>query len=724
MLPCLRAEELIVAQKASKTNTGEFAKERANFKWLVARNPNYFGNLEKSNYEAILNIVNNTTYEEISCVGYNPVADRLEATVAIKQPFGYGGDLCQPGTTEYVRFFVDYGSGFQDAGLVAFSTHDLSDTQDCAKDPTKPLSYAVGVKLDPKRTCCDKPLLPVVRAILSWENPPPANPNWSPIWGNVVDRSIQIQPSSSIFCLLDAIPFDLWDKYKIDPHLFKQYIPKFPPLPDPPPLELPDLVKLYGGELKTKGAKAEQVEPHRFAFAEVQKLMSAKLETTSTIDTWKNLGLDWSSILDNIQETQGNVSYEELDCLGLDYHHEWLGATFTIKRPSGYSGDLCSAGSTEYVAFWADWDDTCQWTYLDTVKVTVHDIPVPADGLHYVALLPVDLSKYRKSCDTPKIAKVRAVLSWNTPPSMTNPDDVPYWGNRLDAHVQIRHDLGPVELGAHIRSLGGIPVEQIETSSTGTTLSGSSAGLANARFWYNDSPADPGQFRACPFGGQILVHGQWFPGYKYRVSAHKVGTPLSSVVVLGDSFELTPWLPGPAFTQLADGAGFFSYQNPAVFFENNLLASWSTLGLAAIDKDALWEVRLELADTSDTVIGVTPWHRLQLDNTAPDAAITVNGGACKQFPLTGTSINVAGTFAATDANFGSFSLQTLPVSQGQPNPIASVPSHTPTNAGTWNVTISAKCAYVIALYVADRTIVGSQSGQHNHGYDDVSFSIV
>jgi hypothetical protein len=712
-----------VAKKKEVARADGFAKERTNFKWLVAKNPNYFGNLEKSKFEPQIKIISNTSYEEISCVGYNPALDRLEATIAVKLPFGYGGDLCQQGSTEYVRFFVDYGSGWQDAGLVAFSTHDLPDVYDCSQDPTKPLSYAVGVNLNPKLQCCDKPFLPRVRAILSWENPPPPNPNWMPVWGNVVDRSIQIKPSSSIFCFLDDIPFDIWDKYKIDPEIFKGFIPKIPHLPDPPQLELPDLVKLYA--VDKKRAAEQAVEPHRFAFAEVQKLMTLKGDTTATIEAWQELKLDWSNILGLLEETKGNVTYEELNCLGLDYHREWLEATFTVKLPSGYSGDLCSAGSTEYVAFWADWDDTCQWTYLDTVKVNVHDIqPFPADGLHYTALLPVDLSKYRQSCDKPKIAKVRAVLSWNTPASTTNPDEVPYWGNRLDTHVQIRHDLGPVELKAHIRSLGGIPIEQIDTSSTGTTLAGSTGGVANARFWYNDSPADPTHFRACPFGGQILVHGQWFLGYKYRVVAHKVGAPLTEVTYLTDSFELTPWLPGPAFTQMADSAGFFTYQNPALFFENNTLASWSTAGLAAIDKDALWEVRLELADTSNTLLGSTPWHRLQLDNTAPDAAITVNGGACKQFPLTGTSINVAGTFAATDANFGSFSLQTLPLSQGQPHPTPSVPSHVPTSSGMWNVNISAKCAYVIALNVYDRAIVGSQSGQHNHGYADVSFSIV
>jgi hypothetical protein len=36
--------------------------------------------------------------------------------------------------------------------------------------------------------------LPRVRAILSWNSPPPAaTPDWTPVWGNVMDAQIQIE---------------------------------------------------------------------------------------------------------------------------------------------------------------------------------------------------------------------------------------------------------------------------------------------------------------------------------------------------------------------------------------------------------------------------------------------------------------------------------------------------------------------------------------------------
>src|SRR2546429_2310074 len=44
----------------------------------------------------------------------------------------------------------------------------------------------------------------------------------------------------------------------------------------------------------------------------------------------------------------------------------------TIKRPNGYSGGLCTAGSQEYVAFWVDWGSG--WSYAGTTSVSVHDI--------------------------------------------------------------------------------------------------------------------------------------------------------------------------------------------------------------------------------------------------------------------------------------------------------------------------------------------------------------
>jgi hypothetical protein len=52
-------------------------------------------------------------------------------------------------------------------------------------------------------------------------------------------------------------------------------------------------------------------------------------------------------------------------------------------------------------------------------------------------VLPLDLTWFRRLCTEKGLHRVRAVLSWNTPPSTVDPDAVPHWGNRLDAHVHV-----------------------------------------------------------------------------------------------------------------------------------------------------------------------------------------------------------------------------------------------------------------------------------------------
>src|SRR6185369_17113895 len=94
-----------------KAPNKELLAARGAFRTLLAANPNYFGTLKDSSFEAILAVESNTWYEELTCIGFNPARNQLDATVEIKRSSGYGGDLCQPGSREYVRFFVDSGSG-------------------------------------------------------------------------------------------------------------------------------------------------------------------------------------------------------------------------------------------------------------------------------------------------------------------------------------------------------------------------------------------------------------------------------------------------------------------------------------------------------------------------------------------------------------------------------------------------------------------------------------
>ena len=66
----------------------------------------------------------NTFWEELTCIGYNPLLSQLEGVISIKQATGYSGNLCSTGSMEFVRFFVDWGdgAGYQDVGLTSLKS--------------------------------------------------------------------------------------------------------------------------------------------------------------------------------------------------------------------------------------------------------------------------------------------------------------------------------------------------------------------------------------------------------------------------------------------------------------------------------------------------------------------------------------------------------------------------------------------------------------------------
>src|SRR5688500_16808549 len=135
-----------------------------------------------------------TFWEQLGCVGYNPELSLLEATITLKRATGYSGNPCTNGSLEYVRFFVDWedGGGWQDVGVSSVRVHDVSDAP---PGDQHPLAYLVQHRLDDtrRRRPCNtrRPLLPKVRAVLSWNTLPPTDPNHLPLYGNRVDTRIQ-----------------------------------------------------------------------------------------------------------------------------------------------------------------------------------------------------------------------------------------------------------------------------------------------------------------------------------------------------------------------------------------------------------------------------------------------------------------------------------------------------------------------------------------------------
>ncbi len=709
---------------AKSTNNETAALEavkthRLKFNELIAGNPNYFGNLKDSQFQPIVSIANDAFYEQVTCLGFNPSTNVLEAVVQVNQAFGYNGSLCQNGSFEYVRFFVDYGSGWEDAGLAAINVHDIPGQTDCHKDPEKPLSYAVSVQLTPKANWCFFPVLPKARAILSWNAIPTASdPTYTPVWGNTLDAQIQIRPRP-IF-LKEIANLNEKVKLVLPPEELEQALQIPIPLPDPGPLSLTQLAKLYqpqtAGKVSAKGSAVESAVPsHRFGFAQLHQALHAKAADPkgieASISEWKNQGLDWQSSISQLSEIDADVTFEQLECLGLEggYGLERLVATFLIKRSSGYGGGLCTAGSTEYVAFWADWDDTCEYTYLGTVGVQVHDIAsMPAGGLVYSAVLPVNLSNHRNPCNTPKIGRVRAVLSWATPPSTTDPNALTYWGNLLDTHVQIQPGTQVNYLTPTISILGGIPTSMIDSTTGLTTW--------NAVFALTNTAADA-LGRACPFGGRVAVQGESFVGYKYKLTVQDTGggTPTTLITPL----LLTRW-DGTTYTSSPDVNGYFTYVDPTQNIDS-LLGEWDTSG------DDLWQITLQIGDMADNpVLGSLPdTHLIQLDNTAPQAAVHLDNNLdCSRF-VVGAVLN--GHFVAYDSNFGSFSIGSEPYAGPVSPSSGTVPTAPlPSSGNPWTLNTSSlpPCGYVVQLNVWDRSIVNSSPGSHNYAPASVGFCLL
>jgi len=720
---------------------GKIEKERAQFRSLLVTNENYFGNVAGSELQAVANIAGNDNYEQLMCVGLHPESDTLEAVVYIKKNGGYGGDICSDGTPEYVRFYLSYDNGttWQDQGVTSFTAQDIPSL--------KPLEYAVQLKIKPRKKICKIENLPLVRAVLSWNFLPPANsPNWVPVWGNVLDGVVQIDTfkfwlgqqagvlnTSALVSLLkenNVLPADITNAQlaKIDLEEYKKEFADG--------LLKADEAELSVGELHA-AYKDLKIGAERYLYPTVQKLVApgkalasaansnpAKLGTNFT-----GIGdLDISDVIGNLVKTDGDTSYEELHCVGLNTNNDNLEAILKVKKPYGFLGGLCKKGSREYVAFWMDFG--AGWQYVGTTSVRTHDIThLPDKGLDYAVFLPVNLAEYRQPCHKgPRAAKVRAVLSWETPPNPADPNAVPHWGNREDTIVLITPGKPPVP-GTHtpvIETVGGMSVDDINA-----------AGYANgaavtAGFNATDSP----------FGGEIVLGGHLaYPAdisagatpLEYRVRVSNDGGGSWQTVSNTFSLHRTQLLDGiwstlPVISEAAP-AEWYPYRedltagpgNAMVFVAGNVLARWQT----SPTMDGAWKVKIESRVTGTVApVWTSDTVDVMIDNHAPDVMldITSGGGVCADF-TSGTVIS--GPYHALDDHFSSYQFQLVPANGGTftVNPSGggtfsggpsvfgrSYPAVATTGeVGTWefDTTGVPQCGYVIYLYAWDRTIVDS-----------------
>lgn len=409
--------------------------DRLQFSQLIAENHNHFGNFAEIKFTPTEPPASDTTFEELTYVGYNADLEVLHAVIQIKQPLGYLGDHRTPGSFEYIRFYVDTGSGFEHAGMVAIPVHDLQDGTD-GSGQTMPISYSASVPyIPPHAESSEDPVLPLVRAILSWQYVP-TGPTFPVAWGNSLDCRIPVKPSPAT--LRDVLE-DMFVEGLLPASATarRAAIPPIPiPTPEPSPLTLPQLAELYNG-------KEVRIPAHRFGYVDVHGAVLASAVHDEAVSNkmaeFSALKIDWANTVGALTEKDADVTFEQLDFVALEgaTGRERFVAALRIKQTAGYSGDLRTAGSIEYVAFWADWDNMSAFTYLGTVPVRVHDIArEDGDDLCYIAALPVDLSAHRAGAEAGKIARIRAVLSWAVPPSTTNPNVLNCWGNSIDALVR------------------------------------------------------------------------------------------------------------------------------------------------------------------------------------------------------------------------------------------------------------------------------------------------
>jgi hypothetical protein len=672
-----------------KAVTPEIQKHRKNFKAQLLQNPNFFGTgtAEKGAQlpKAVFALSGNTSFEELTCVGYNHHTRMLAATFHLKQNNGYSGDYCHGGSVEYVRFFVDWqdNGSWTDEGLASVAVHDPGFPED--------LCYTVEIRLDSRRrSCCDKkPVLPKVRAILSWNQVPTmGDENFNPVWGNRLETHIQIAPRTGLLCLLDDIfidkgfQLDELDLVKIEP-----LIPVGPPVPPVPPVETSffELKKTYG----------KVVEENRFGYPAAAQLLAFQPEFSLLPQTGLDLGLNLKGLLEFIQTANFNTGYEELTCVGLDRDRRRLHATVRVKREQGYSGGLCTAGSKEYVAFYMDFGAGFQ--YIDTASLDVHDVPGAKVGLTYDISVPVNLDEHRLAWCKMGKAKVRAILSWNTVPPI-DPNYVAPWGDWEECFVEIK----PLPRGVHpgnvhpsLSTVGGMDTDDINQLS-GLATSTSAASLGGA-------------FR-CAFDGEIRFSGKILNlgggSMKYRLiitepeSAPRIMLDTQTVRYYGDLFN-TDLIP--------DANGWMPYNDDV---QDDLLGRFYP------GKHGMHEIRLEITDGTAAIF---PYDetRFLVDKAGADVDIVITNGTgdCGDF-VAGNPIE--GTYKFTDEhawNLGisltpatvySVEIDGVPVS-GLNYQFGTLPATGKT--GTWRVLTTAgltrPCGYNVWIGATERVIVNS-----------------
>lgn len=626
----------------------------------------------------------NTSFESIGCVGYNSAKQQLTATINIKRESGYSGGLCGNGSYEYVRFYMDYqdGAGWEDMGVIGVNVHDIPTQKDCDNKDEKPITFVARLDISSKRKYCSVPNLPIVRAVLSWNSVPEADdPDLTKgtyVWSDTKDAQIQIEPYKLFIPDFPIFEIDdILNTAILNPNLSLNQLTLGQPEKElelqkiktsitPKALNFSELSTLYNNY---------KIEPYRFGYKELHQVINtpftSEIADVSNLFEFNNWNL--ADSLTQLNQLECNKEYEELVCVGADYNREALIGTFKINKSTGYSGNLCSDGSKEYVSFWVQEEDNCKWVHAGTTSVKVYDIPdVPDDGIFYSAVLPYKFNGLKKDCEQPQVLKVKAILSWNVAPEGMG---CPRWGDILESYVQIQPESASNGNGPVMKAIGGVLVDYINNS--GLTM-------VNAHFRYSGLQVTVGS----NFSGFVVIEADTnkFNGQSYKIRVDNLDTGESyyedTAFRKDDPFDWSyPNLVTKEYTYYGD-------------------ASNNTLNIVARFKPRYANNRIRV--TIEHLDGTFYSKVIQTDNIPPKLTLNIdNYGDCSHF-VKGSIIT--GNYAVEETNLKSFALKTTVVNASS----LTVASGTTSDSGNFTiVTSSSKNCGDISLSATPKTVVNS-----------------
>src|SRR6185369_16778843 len=518
-----------------------------------------------------------------------------------------------------------------------------------------------------------------------------------PVYGNVLNARVQVQ-KQLLFPLKDILDHP---EVKIPSGVLagvdlKQEIPA----EEPKELTFVDLKTLYANT---------KVPAHRFGFSEVVKLQGGSLrraisQLSSAVKKAEPApsllaGINIADIIKQIDLLSGDTSFEQLTCAGYNPQTRTLEGVIQVKQSSGFSGSLCMGGSTEYVSFFAFVGGA--WHSLGTAQVKVYDLASAS------AANPISYAVFRISnvtempCATLTGVPLRAILSWQTPP--TGPDFIPAWGNVVNTHIQPQIlEVDPGTELMRLMRIGRVSIIGI----------GNVTGLANPTGVAGDCVGHDS-----PFGGAPTVTGDFIPRIDVFNPVNGSVVPGGRPIIYqawivppaGPAFQLTNSFGIQLYPPLGPVGGVFHNQTataaPApvighapgdvyyTYMESDLQAV-EPRTLAVFNAGGLPEGNYTIQIRGFKFVGgnyvaITPQSKMiHVYNGFPHTELTAGGGTIfvqrpqvfitldppfKDFGDVVVGNTIHGHYSVNDLFFGSATIRMLPITiGGNPAPIAAV----------------------------------------------------